>query len=567
MLISVFGFAALLTWILGWVLLRRYRARIAALMMSASRATGSVLPTASIAPGAAFESGAQDALAPVKRAAAAQRYAAFVQVLAGSAFGLAAAWLLLRADDTEPSVIRLAIMSWTWGWPTVLALGLIWDGDRHRQRIAWAVYGAGLVLICIAIARGDTPPLPILGVTVSPFLQGLVFWLINLSLSPLLLLFLNRAIRSIGPALLAMMLVVMLGGLLALIASSTPAGMDALARSAGTLGVPAGATLPLMHVAGMLLFAPPAWWLGRSLRAAYAANWLSDQSLMIDTVWGFQTLLLTLDLILSIGPAGAVGLSVFALHKTITWLGMAPVAHAANARAPLRLLLLRVFARRDRHGRRRSGRADAERLFDLLGSRWRYVGPIAMIGAPDLASSTIDPAEFLDFLAGRLDERFITEPAEVSARLAAIDDRGDHDARWRVTELFCGNDAWRPAVVGLMDRSDLVVMDLRSFGPANQGCVFELQSLVDLVPADRIAVLVDSTTDREFLQSTLDACIAKADASSPNAHSDVRMAICDIDDGEATAVNELMRLATALRGRKLVRQGQAQALSSAGLRR
>ena len=125
-------------------------------------------------------------------------------------------------------------------------------------------------------------------------------------------------------------------------------------------------------------------------------------------------------------------------------------------RTPLCLLLLRVFTRRDRKGRVKSRRADAERLFDVLGSRWRYAGPIAMIGAPDLASSTIDPDEFLDFLAGKLRDRFIVEPADVPARLAAIDDRCDLDARWRVTQLFCGNEAWRAAVLGLMARSDLV---------------------------------------------------------------------------------------------------------------
>lgn len=112
-------------------------------------------------PGAALESGAQDAVAPVKRAAATQRYAAFVQALAGCAFGLAAAWLLLRADDTEPSVIRLAIMSWTWGWPTVLASGLIYSDARmaicdidageatavnELMRLATALRGRKLVL-------------------------------------------------------------------------------------------------------------------------------------------------------------------------------------------------------------------------------------------------------------------------------------------------------------------------------------------------------------------------------------------------------------------------------------
>ncbi len=222
---------------------------------------------------------------------------------------------------------------------------------------------------------------------------------------------------------------------------------------------------------------------------------------------------------------------------------MAQAARAARQRKPLRLLLLRVFNRRDRRGRVTSRRGDAERLFDLLGSRWRYAGPIAMIGAPDLASSTIDPDEFLDFLAGRLRERFILEPADVHARLAAVDDRCDFDARWRVAEFFCGNDTWRATVLGLMSRSDLVAMDLRDFGPDNQGCVFELQALVDLVPAHRVALLVDASTRRDFLEVTLDGCFGRVPATSPNARGGAHLATIDTTSGETAAINELLRLA------------------------
>jgi hypothetical protein len=385
------------------------------------------------------------------------------------------------------------------------------------------------------------------GVTVPAFFQGLAFWATSLSFSPFLLLFLNRAVRSIGPVLLAMMLVAMLGGTLGIVAASTPAGTAAVGSVLWALRLPAVAALPAAQLAGMLAAAPLAWWLGRRLHAAYAARWLSDQSLMIDTLWGFQAVVLAFDLALSVGPPGWLGLGVFALHKAITLAGMAPAARAARRRSPLRLLLLRVFTRRDRQGRLVSRRADAERLFDLLGSRWRRVGPIAMIGAPDLASSTIDPDEFLDFLAGRLRERFIVDPAEVPERLAAVDDRCDLDARWRVTELFCGNDAWRAAVRALIARSDLVAMDLRDFGPDNQGCIFELQSLLDLVPAARVAVLVDGSTRREFLQATIAACLTRVPVTSPNAQAGVQPALVDVARGEQAAVDQLLRMAASCR--------------------
>ncbi|MCU0924367.1 MAG: hypothetical protein MUF16_29480, partial [Burkholderiaceae bacterium] len=405
------GVAGLLTLLLGWVLLWRYRQRVAELMASVAAAgKASALPTVSAAarPSQATlvpsASAAADTAA-TRAAASALRWAAVVQVVAGLAFGLAAAWLQLRADGTEANLNRMAVMSWTWAWPTVLALGLVWDGDRRRRRWVLAAYFGVLLLICTRIALGETPPLQMFGVSVPAFFQGMVFWVISLSYSPFLLLFLNRAVRSVGPALLAMMLVVVVGATLAMVAASTPRGTNAVVHALSAVHLPAQWMPPAVLLAGMLASAPLAWWVARRLRAAYAARWLTDQSLMIDTLWLFQAVLLSFSLIQSIGPTGWMGLGVFLLHKAITLTGMWPAARAARARAPLRLLLLRVFNRRDAQGKAVSRRADAERLFDLLGSRWRYAGPIHMIGAPDLASSTIDPDEFLDFLAGRLNQR------------------------------------------------------------------------------------------------------------------------------------------------------------------
>ncbi|MBL8374748.1 hypothetical protein, partial [Accumulibacter sp.] len=410
------GVAGLLTLLLGWVLLWRYRRRVAELMASVTGRKASALPTvgaaaqpslATLVPSAS----AAAATLATRAAASARRWAAVVHVVAGLAFGLAAAWLQLRADGSEPSLNRMAVMSWTWAWPTVLALGLLWDGDRRRRRWVLAAYFSVLLLICTRIALGETPPLQMFGVSVPAFFQGMVFWAMSLSYSPFLLLFLNRAVRSIGPALLAMMLVAVVGATLAMLAASTPRGMSAVVHALSAVHLPAQWMLAAVLLAGMLASAPLAWWVARRLRAAYAARWLTDQSLMIDTLWLFQAVLLSFSLTQSIGPTGWMGLGVFVLHKAITLAGMWPAARAARARAPLRLLLLRVFNRHDAQGKAVSRRADAERLFDILGSRWRYAGPIHMIGAPDLASSTIDPDEFLDFLAGRLCERFILEPA------------------------------------------------------------------------------------------------------------------------------------------------------------
>jgi hypothetical protein len=54
----------------------------------------------------------------------------------------------------------------------------------------------------------------------------------------------------------------------------------------------------------------------------------------------------------------------------------------------------------------------------------------------------------------------------------------------------------------LVDQSDAVLMDLRGFSSRNAGCVFEIGELFRLVPLDRVLFVVDSETDRTFLDQT-----------------------------------------------------------------
>jgi hypothetical protein len=66
--------------------------------------------------------------------------------------------------------------------------------------------------------------------------------------------------------------------------------------------------------------------------------------------------------------------------------------------------------------------------------------------------------------------------------------------------------------------SDAVLMDLRGFGPSNKGCVFEVHELLARVPLSRVVLVVDSTTDKAFLDETLRNGWGKMPASSVNAN-------------------------------------------------
>jgi hypothetical protein len=144
-----------------------------------------------------------------------------------------------------------------------------------------------------------------------------------------------------------------------------------------------------------------------------------------------------------------------------------------------------------------------ERLFDRVAGRWRWLGPVTMIAAPDVVARTVDPGDFLEFATGRMHARFVKTAADLDEHLQHLDEAPDPDGRYRVNELCCQADTWRAAVVSLMDRADAVLMDLRDFSKKREGCAFELQQLGQRIDARRLVLAVDASTDREFLAAHL----------------------------------------------------------------
>jgi hypothetical protein len=64
-------------------------------------------------------------------------------------------------------------------------------------------------------------------------------------------------------------------------------------------------------------------------------------------------------------------------------------------------------------------------------------------------------------------------------------------------------------VLGRLAReSDAVLMDLRNFSSSNQGCIFEINELFNVVPLDHVVFVIDETTDLAFLREFLTQCWA-----------------------------------------------------------
>jgi len=277
------------------------------------------------------------------------------------------------------------------------------------------------------------------------------------------------------------------------------AGSRLTAALAGTdFGTPWVLTLGLNGV--FLLIALPVGWLAwlrlRKLAGDYEAKRFSDAQLLARTWWLMLVVTIGFDILIArerplfalLLVAGEILLFSPVNHWAMKWLG---VAQQGEARHAPTLLLLRVFG----------NTARTERLFDRVAARWRLIGPVTMIAAPDVTARTIDAGDYLRWLTGRVDELFVTSRASLDAKLAALDLNPDPDGRFRINEFCCRDSTWQATVVELMLRADAVIMDVRGITQERRGCEFELQQLAQRLPAQRLVLVVDGATDKAVLQS------------------------------------------------------------------
>ena len=425
------------------------------------------------------------------------RRAAVIQAVSVAAFAaiLTCAWLVSTRDG-RIGPVKLAMIFWTYFWPAVLVVNMVASVDRKtRLQVALGYFALLLAITVVALSRSQD-------LTVG---QVLLFWvLINGPPTALLGGFLIRRVRAVGPLVLAFTVLAVIGALLlsALVGSSSAA-----MRTVVTIGIAVGLGGTAIYwaqlVAGFALFAVGGWYLLKRLGAGYAAQRFSDETLTLDTA------------VLCFGMTQAVSL----VFEHWGWITSAFVAFAGYkavsvagrrwqvpVQTPRRLLLLRVFAL----GRR------SESLFDALRRRWLRAGPIALIAGPDLATSAIEPHEFLSFLSGDLSRTFVSGDDDLARRVDTMARRPDPDGRYRVTEFFCRSDSWQPTMRRLVAESDAVLMDLRGFGKSNQGCIYELGRLLDEIELGRVLFVVDGTTNRADFETTLAGLWKNIAAASPN---------------------------------------------------
>lgn len=425
---------------------------------------------------------------------------ASVHTIAGTCFAAAMTAAFLSAGKMELLPFRFAYLTWVNIWPVMIAIGLILGPSRRSRMYGMLGYFAlGALLGGMLLNRVGGLPAG----------QLLYLWLeFNAMPTLLLAVFLNRRIRALGPLLLVFMIIAVAGAMLAPTwLAHNPKLQKVVVEYTFSLGLGAWGTLIGVHVIGFIAFAMVGWLVLELLRKLYESKSISEQSINVDAMWLIFGIVNSIGLVFESYRWIFSGLAAFAIYKFIAALlyDLFGVSRRTKKSGP-RLLLLRVFAL----GKR------SEQLYDILGKSWRRVGSMQLIAGPDLATTTIEPHEFLDFASGKLDRRFIDTGRTLDLRMDQMDTRPDREGQFRVTEFFCHDDTWKMTLVRLADNSDAVLMDLRGFSQANAGCVFEIHELFNVVPLARAVFAIDDGTDQRFMRDTMEQAWRQVKGRSPN---------------------------------------------------
>jgi hypothetical protein len=262
-----------------------------------------------------------------------------------------------------------------------------------------------------------------------------------------------------------------------------------------------------LSLAGAVLGATASFAFIRWLAGHYRTRRASDQMLSVDVLMAIFTLSSLLGLTAAFGwIAGGCAIASFAAYSFAAHRALRRRQRLAPAVEPQTLLLLRVFG----FDRR------TQQLLDDLGQRWRYLGPIRLIGGVDLVNTTLEPHEFFEFLNGRLTRAFIKNRDDLEKRLRENAPSPDPDGLFRIEDFYCHDDTWRMTVCSVAGKADAVLMDLRGFSQSNQGCTFELRQLIASVSVPRILLLIDHASDLSLLERTLQDAWRSMPSDSPN---------------------------------------------------
>jgi hypothetical protein len=445
-------------------------------------------------------------------------FVALVHVIAGCCFAAAMTAAFLSSAKMTFTPFRFLFITWANAWPVLIAIDVAVGFRRGKWIGAMIYFLIGSALGTILLAKN-----PSLKVA-----ELLYLWLdFNAPPTVLLLIFLNRRIRAVGPLVLVFMILGVAGANVGVTFTRTNFQLlRAVTGFSRSIGLGANGTTIALYVIGFAAFAVVGWIILASLRELYENKYASEHSITVDAVWLLFGIVNSIGLVFEGRVWILSGIGAFIVYKLVasTLFGSFQVERRAKVNSP-RLLFLRVFAL----GKR------SESVYYNVGQFWLFIGSMQMIAGPDLAASAVEPHEFLDFLSGKLDRRFIDSGHALDLRIDQMDLRPDGDGQFRVTEFFCHDDTWKLTLARLAGDSDAVLMDLRGFSHSNAGCIFEIHELFNLVLLRRILFVVDVSTDQDFMRQTMRESWSDLKDRSPNRRAETgEVSLVELPRGELT---------------------------------
>lgn len=542
-----------LTLIGSWLVLWRYRRSVARAMSisgfgAIQQASAGAVPASpgvgvvstspvTTSPRGDRPSGRAEAL--LRRAVRAPWLETACLAAAGLAYALVLACAYLLATPAARTPTRFALTLWVDLWPLVIAAALTAPRFLRSAAVASALYFTPFVLGTIALlafpdAPADSVDAALLGLrdTVTPTIM-VWFWIVFAGApTGALLLFLNPRLRAVSPLLLAFTMIAIVGLMTAWIVTFTSPLKNLIYRLANA--TPGGWAGWLLLAGSLVLGIAAAAWTGwmvlRWIKRATLAKTISDRTLVVDALWLFFASYYAMQFVVQGRAWLLTGALAFAVYCIVLAAARSRVRRQDPSLAPRGLTFLRVFALGPK----------SNALFNALAKHWRRVGSMQLITGPDLAQSTAQPHQLLDFVTGRLASHFIGDARTLETRLALLDRAPDRDGWYRVNNFFCRADAWQAVLARLVQQGDVVLMDLRSFSAHNAGCVHELRHLVEFVPLARCVFIVDRTTDIDYLRSVLHEAWAGLGATSPNRQATAESVELHAYDSGSRALRSLL---------------------------
>jgi hypothetical protein len=236
---------------------------------------------------------------------------------------------------------------------------------------------------------------------------------------------------------------------------------------------------------------------------------------------------------------------------------------------PLSIVYLRLFENQPR-----------ARTF--LQGAWREFGYVYLLRS----ASSVTPAEFRQYKRSRSFAGLLIQSMEQFAAKFYRPVAGPSRARWHALKnvgpqtvwvrdwhgsypprmFLCDNSIWKAAVNMLLDRADLVVLDLSGLMPGNEGTRYELQQIVNRVPIERVIFLADRRSDRNYLRAEIRHAWDGMAFHSPNAGARARVARLAVTDSYRQ-MQQQQGESTYIYYRLVARRWQSRRLATDALRR